>query len=197
MKTLIKMIASGICFIIVIPFYLFYRMGRLFIRTDQLFCGMSQFFSLIPCLLGEYLRREFYRLSLKKCSKDCCISFGTIFSHPEAEIGKGVYIGAYCVLGKVCLCEDALIGSHVDITSGRMQHSFKDLELPIKEQAGRFDRICVGKDTWVGNGAIIMANVGDKCVIGAGAVVVKDIEDYSIAAGNPAMVVRRRTSATS
>jgi acetyltransferase-like isoleucine patch superfamily enzyme len=37
-----------------------------------------------------------------------------------------------------------------------------------------------------------MANVGKKCVIGAGSVVVSDIPDYSIAAGNPARVIRAR-----
>jgi len=153
---------------------------------------MSQFFSLIPGLIGEYLRREFYKLSLKKCSDDCCISFGSIFSHPTAEIGKGVYIGAYCIIGMVSLGDNVLLGSNVDITSGKKQHSFENLELPIKEQERIFERITISADSWVGNGAIIMANVGKKCVIGAGSVVVEEVEDYSIAAGNPARVIRKK-----
>jgi acetyltransferase-like isoleucine patch superfamily enzyme len=37
-----------------------------------------------------------------------------------------------------------------------------------------------------------MGNIGKKCIIGAGSVVTKDIEDYSIAAGNPARIIRKR-----
>ena len=192
MKQCIKKMVSIICFIIVLPFYVFYKLESFIVRTEQSFCGMSQFFSLMPGVFGKYLRREFYRLALKSCSSDCCISFGTIFSHPGAEVGKGVYIGAYCTIGTVSLGENVLLGSNVDIMSGKNQHSFKELEVPIKEQAVRFERVFVGADTWVGNGAIIMANVGKKCVVGAGSVVVEAIEDHSIAAGNPAMVIRKR-----
>ena len=191
MKQLIKKVVSAVCFIIVIPFYILYKLESFIIRTEQPFCGMSQFFSLIPGLIGEYLRREFYKLSLQKCSDDCCISFGTIFSHRTSEIGKGVYIGAYCTIGNVSLGENVLLGSNVDILSGRRQHSFKDLGLPIKEQDRKFEKVTIGEDTWIGNGAIIMASVGKKCVIGAGSVVVKEVEDYSIAAGNPAEITRR------
>ena len=192
MRRLIKKIVSAACFIIVIPFYILYKLESFIIRTEQPFCGMSQLFSLIPGLIGEYLRREFYKLSLKKCSDDCCISFGSIFSHPTAEIGKGVYIGAYCTIGNVSLEKNVLLGSNVDITSGKKQHSFENLELPIKEQKRNFERITIGEDTWIGNGAIIMANVGKKCVVGAGSVVVEEVEDYSIAAGNPARVIKKR-----
>ncbi len=192
MKQCIKRVASIICFIIVVPFYIFYKLESSIIRTEQPFCGMSQLFSLIPGLIGEYMRREFYKLSLQKCSDDCCICFGTIFSHPTAEVWKGVYIGAYCTIGMVSIGENVLLGSNVDIMSGRRQHSFERLDLPIKEQDGKFKRIHIGADTWVGNGAIIMANVGAKCIIGAGSVVNQDIEDFSIAAGNPAGIVKKR-----
>lgn len=194
MKQCIKRIVSTICFIAIIPFYILYKLEGLIIRTEQPFCGMAQFFSLMPGLCGEYLRREFYKLALKRCSDDCCISFGTIFSHPSAEIGKGVYIGAYCTIGTVSLGDNVLLGSNVDIVSGRQQHSFEDIELLIKEQDRKFERVYIGEDTWVGNGAIIMANVGKKCVIGAGSVVVEKVEDYSITAGNPARVIKRRFS---
>ena len=192
MKRLLKKIASTVCFLAVIPFYILYRLESLIIRREQPFCDMSQFFSLIPGLTGEYIRREFYKLSLQKCSHDCCISFGTIFSHPTAEIGTRVYIGAYCTLGTVSLGDDVLLGSNVNIVSGKSQHNFYDHELSINEQGGTLDRIFVGDDTWIGNGATIVANVGRKCVIGAGSVVSEDIEEYSIAVGNPARVIKKR-----
>ena len=37
-----------------------------------------------------------------------------------------------------------------------------------------------------------MANIGKKCIVGAGSVVTNDVGDYSIVAGNPARVIRKR-----
>jgi acetyltransferase-like isoleucine patch superfamily enzyme len=59
-------------------------------------------------------------------------------------------------------------------------------------QGGEFNKISIGENSWVGNGAIIMANVGRDCIIGAGTVVTNDIPAGSIVAGNPGKVVRNR-----
>ena len=54
--------------------------------------------------------------------------------------------------------------------------------------------VIIGNDVWIGVGAMIMSGVtiGDGAVIGARAVVTRDVEPYSIVAGNPARLVRRR-----
>jgi acetyltransferase-like isoleucine patch superfamily enzyme len=52
--------------------------------------------------------------------------------------------------------------------------------------------VTVGQDTWIGDRALVLADVGQHCVIGAGAVVTKPIPDYAIAVGVPAKVVRFR-----
>ena len=56
--------------------------------------------------------------------------------------------------------------------------------------------VTIGNDVWIGHGATILSGVtiGDGAVIGAGALVAKNIPAYSIAAGNPANVVRTRFS---
>ncbi len=50
----------------------------------------------------------------------------------------------------------------------------------------------IGKDCWIGGGAIILPGVtiGDRCVIGAGSVVTKDIPADSLAVGNPAKIIK-------
>ncbi len=191
MKKLLKKIASFICRIMALPFFVYYKLEGIFIGSEKSFQGMSQLISTTPGLFGEYLRREFYRLTLKSCSDDCCIGYGTIFSHTDCDIGKGAYIGAYCTLGKVSIGGYSLLGSNVDVVSGKKQHNFSDLEMPIKFQGGEYEKVHIGEDTWVGNSAVIMADIGKKCVIGAGSVVVDGIEDFSIAAGNPAKVIKK------
>ena len=52
----------------------------------------------------------------------------------------------------------------------------------------------IGNDVWIGSKCLIKGGVtiGDGCVIGAGAVVTKDISPYSVAAGVPAKVIKKR-----
>ena len=93
------------------------------------------------------------------------------------------------------LCEigdDVLFGSGVHVLSGTKQHHIDDPDTPINAQGGVFERVKIGANSWIGNGAKIMADVGEGCVIGAGSVVTKPIPDFTIAVGNPAKVVRSR-----
>jgi virginiamycin A acetyltransferase len=53
----------------------------------------------------------------------------------------------------------------------------------------------IGSGTWVGAGAVIMADVGRGSIVGAGAVVTKPVPDRVLAAGVPARVIRSRDAA--
>ena len=57
-------------------------------------------------------------------------------------------------------------------------------------------RVTIGHDVWIGHAAILLpgVSVGTGAVIGAGSVVTKNVADYTIVAGNPARVIRRRVS---
>lgn len=54
----------------------------------------------------------------------------------------------------------------------------------------------IGNDVWVGYGAMIMAGVtiGDGAIVAAGAIVIRDVEPYSIVAGSPAKEIKKRFS---
>jgi acetyltransferase-like isoleucine patch superfamily enzyme len=192
LKGVIKELANILAIGLSAPFWIATRIeGRLFAGRNWFVAG-SEFLSLVPGKSGIYLRRAFYRMCLESCSSDCHIGFGTTVAHPEARIGKRVYIGNRCMIGMVRIDDDVVIGSNVDILSGRHQHSFDDPRRPIQEQGGSFRQIRLGRNSWVGNRSIIMADVGSDCVIGAGSVVVKAVPAGSVAVGNPAAVKRQR-----
>ncbi len=193
MKEIIKTLMRLLSRLAVLPFVILYFFAGFLFSKDKTFQCYSQFFSLIPGLAGEYLRREFYRLTLKECSKDCCISFGTIFSTPDVVIGRRVYIGAYCLIGHSRIGDDALLASRVSILSGLHQHGMKYIHKPIRDQERKFEVVSVGEDCWLGEGAIIGAHVGAHSVIAAGSVVFEEVEPFSIMKGNPAALVRYRT----
>lgn len=192
MKTVFKVLADGLALVLVVPFAILYQVAKCLLGQEKAFPGWSQAFSLIPGLSGVYLRRAFYRLVLPKCGSGSHISFGTVLSHPTAEIGRFVYTGVYCCLGDVTLEDDVLLGSHVSVMNGGQQHGIERLDIPIREQPGIWPRITIGRDSWIGDRAVVLADVGNHCVIGAGSVVAKPIPDYAIAVGAPAKVLRYR-----
>lgn len=192
MKPLFKLIVSWVCRVLIwVPVGII-KLGELFLRTDQPFQMGAQWMSMIPGVAGNYCRKEFYRLTLCRCGPDVCIEFGTILNQPTIELGRRVYIGLYCTVGECVIDDDVMIGSNVDIISGKNQHDFSRLDVPIREQGGRLEKIIIGADSWVGNSSVIMANIGSKGIVGAGAVVVHNVEAYAIVAGNPARVLGSR-----
>lgn len=59
---------------------------------------------------------------------------------------------------------------------------------------GRQGNTVVGNDVWIGEGALVLSGItiGDGVVIGARAVVTKDVPPYTVVAGNPGRIVRKR-----
>lgn len=192
MKEFLKSTANLLALLIVLPAFLAYCLSSLVLGRTKAFPGWSQAFSLLPGLCGVYLRRAFYRLVIARCGADSWIGFGTVFSHPTAAIGSRTYIGVYCCLGDVTLEDDVLIGSNVSIMNGASQHGIDRLDTPIREQAGIWPRVTIGRDSWVGDRSIVMRDLGQHCVVGAGSVVTKPIPDYAVAFGVPAKVIRFR-----
>jgi acetyltransferase-like isoleucine patch superfamily enzyme len=175
------------------PLYIIYQLLSFCCDRNSLFTSFSQFLSLIPGKTGSYLRNSFYHLTLTRCEQGVVFSFGSVLTQIDTEIGSGTYIGPHCNIGSCKIGKDCLVGSGVHILSGKQQHAFEDLSKPIRDQGGCLTKIRIGDDCWIGNGAIIMANLGSQCVVAAGAVVVNSVTDRSIVAGNPAVVIKDRT----
>jgi virginiamycin A acetyltransferase len=191
-KAVMKSLVSAVAGLLVLPSVLLYHLGAALLGRQKAFAGWSQLFSLLPGLSGVYLRRAFYRFVLPACKADSWIGFGTVFSHPTARVGQTVYVGVYCCLGDVTLEDDVLLGSHVSIMNGSRQHGISRLDVPVRDQPGEWPHITIGRDTWVGDRAVVMADVGIHCVVGAGSVVTKPVPDYAIVMGVPARVVGSR-----
>ena len=76
---------------------------------------------------------------------------------------------------------------------------YEEWDLPKSEVAAAWDNkgdIVIGNDVWIGFEAVILAGVkiGDGAIIGARAVVTKDVPPYSIVGGIPAKIIRKRYS---
>lgn len=193
MKRFFKAVAIAIGLAITALPALTHRAESCFSDRDEWFLFWAQTFALVPGLAGKYLRKCFYFLTLQSCSLDSDLGFLSYFNNPGAEVGKGVYIGLAVGVGKVSIGDGCLLGSRVSLLSGGSQHQHSpDGQLTPFDRASA-PRIRIGKHTWIGEGAIIMADVGNHCIIGAGSVVSMPVPHDCLVAGNPARFIRRLT----
>jgi acetyltransferase-like isoleucine patch superfamily enzyme len=115
----------------------------------------------------------------------------------DVLIGNSTLIGMGSVLiGPVQVDNNVILAQNV-VMSG-LNHEYKNLDLPIHAQPVSVAPIIIEDECWIGANAVITAGVtiGRHCVIAAGAVVTKDIPPYSVAAGNPAKVIKQYDAST-
>ena len=188
LKTAARILATAL----LAPEFLSYWIRSRLLGRDRALEGSTQTLSLIPGIVGQYFRRAFLTQVLDCCHPSSLVEFGTIFSKVGTRIENNVYIGPRCHIGLAHLERDVLIGPGVHIPSGPLTHGTADPTQRIQNQPGLLQIVRIGAGTWIGSGAVIMADVGCDSVIGAGAVVTKPIPDQVIAAGIPARVIRNR-----
>jgi virginiamycin A acetyltransferase len=186
LKKLLKAIAHGASLAITFVPALLSGFGR----VEQIFEFFAHAFAAVPGIPGDYLRIAWYKLTLDECSLDSRIQFGSFFAHARVRIGRGVYIGSYCILGQTTIGDRTQIASGVQILSGRRQHARDHDGRILGSHRGDFQAVAIGADCWIGAAAIVMADVGAGCTVGAGSVVVQPVPAHSVAVGNPARVVK-------
>ena len=190
----LKRVVTGVLMLVTWPFSIPSVLAYRFLGNESVFDFSAKLLSLIPGKTGQYLRASFYVVTLDRCPADVAVAFGSFFSHPGAALGHRVSIGSYSIIGTAEIESDVLIASRVSIPSGRHQH-FDDTDSESSQSIvaqARLARVHIGQGAWIGEGAIVMASVGKRSVIGAGSVVTKPVSDGVIAAGNPARTIGER-----
>ena len=154
-------------------------------------------------LINLFWRRNIHIFSIVK--RDCSIANSSRvgpFCVIDGEGGK-VIIGERCsvnasswigaVMSSVIIGNDVRMGAGVKISCSH--HNFERMDIPIREQGIKNNSdIMIGNNCWIGMGAIICPNViiGSGVVVGAGSVVIRNIPDNAVVAGNPAKIIKNR-----
>jgi len=186
MRKCLKAVFNAVCVLLVLPSAAVGAFGR----WKAVFRFFGQLYALFPGVPGQYVRRAYYVLTLEACSFNSCFEHGTFFAHREATVESGVYIGAYCILGRARIGANSQIASNVHILSGRRQHHRDEQGQIQGAETGTFECIAIGADCWIGTSAVIMADVGEGCTVGAGSVVARPIPPGKVAVGIPARAIK-------
>ena len=142
------------------------------------------------------------------------VFYGWAFSFTEVKVEENVFFTdihkstSGLSVGKNVVFQRAVtidctakveIAANVVVSSGSIifthNHNVRDKSLPWREQGETNHPIKVETDVWIGARSIILPSVnviGKGAIIGAGSVVTKDVEPYTIVAGNPARVIGER-----
>jgi virginiamycin A acetyltransferase len=191
-RTALKRLVVLLAVLVVTPRVLWFRFWSRIVGADRALEGCTQSLAGVPGLRGQYLRRAFLPRAGVRCDPSAVVCFGALFSKTGAVIEENVYIGPRCHLGLVHLERDVLLAAGVHVPSGARLHGTDDPNVPIREQPGETALVRIGAGTWIGSAAVVLADVGRNCVVGAGSVVTRPIPDNVVAAGVPARVIRGR-----
>ena len=132
------------------------------------------------------------RLYFEHCGKNVDIG-------KKIKVTSKLYLGDNSGIGDGCHIQgNVVIGCNVMMTPEvaiiATNHKHDRVDIPMNKQGEEDKPIEIGDDCWLGFRSIICAGVkiGKGSIVAAGAVVTKDVPDYSIAAGVPARVIRSR-----
>lgn len=146
-------------------------------------------------LFRHRLRRYYWSERLNKLGHQTIIyPFARIYSPGNVSIGSNVSINDFVHIwgsGGVTIGDNSLIAAHCTITS--QSHDANALSLNLLYRETKDDKqVNIGKNVWIGSGAIILpgVNIGDNSIVAAGAVVRKSISPNSLYAGVPAKFIR-------
>ena len=162
-------------------YYILYRLTSSWLPISQ----RSKF--------SRKLRSFWARKVLLSVGTDINIERNACFS-PDVRIGNNSGIGINCEMyGSVIIGNDLMMAPEVVVYTSGHRHDVVDIPMRLQ---GTTDicKVIIDDDVWIGRRAMIMpgVHIGKGSIIGAGAVVTKDIPPYSIAVGVPAKVVKKR-----
>ena len=187
-----KAAARGAAQIAVAPMLLSFAVRSALCGRDRALHASTQLLALIPGIAGQYVRRAYLSRTIAACHETVVVEFGTTISRAGTRLDANVYIGPGCHLGLVHVERDVMIAAGVHVPSGSRTHRIDDLSRPIREQPRAERQVRIGAGSWIGAAAVVMADVGEDTVVGAGAVVTRPLPARCVAAGAPARVLRFR-----
>lgn len=147
-----------------------------------------------------YFIRQYQKSLFESCGHNVYISDDCYFTEKNICIGDNVFIGRNCLFmtthGKIIIGNNVMFGPGVNIHGGN--HIYNKVGVFMntvhKNTPGQDGIVTIEDDVWIGSNSMILKGVtiGQGSIVGAGAVVIKNVAPYSIVGGNPAKLLKMR-----
>ncbi len=142
--------------------------------------------------ISKRIRQICAKLLFNQCGSNVDIGRKCKLS-PNISIGNNSGIGDYSYIqGEVTIGSNVMMAPNVAIIA--TNHNYEKKDLPMNKQGEKQTPVTICDDVWLGYGCIILSGVtiNKGAVVGAGAVVTKNVPEYAIVGGNPAKVIKMR-----
>ncbi len=150
------------------------------------------FVSKIPFFLWDLIRYWFYKFNLKTVWNNVLIMYWAVIQNRNVLLGNNVSIWTYNMIWSCTIWDNFMSWPYVQIIPWWKSHWFLSLDIPMRLQEWEEFPVTIWEDVWAGSSCIIMKNVWKWCIIWAGSVVIKEIQDYDIVWWNPAKIIKSR-----
>ncbi len=149
-------------------------------------------------LLPQFIYSKYYKIQFKQVGKYFWTQRTLSFLNPKnISIGDHVFLNHNVYLGSrgnatITIGNYVMIGPNAQIYTG--MHGYSNTDIPMIMQKHTYKSVVIGDDVWIGSNAIILPGVTihKGVIVGAGAVVTKDVAPYAIVGGVPAKIIRYR-----
>ncbi len=143
-------------------------------------------------IIPKKIRAFSCKMLFKKCGRN--VDVGRFCKlNPNIEIGNNSGIGDRSeLIGHIIMGDDVMIGPQVMVIA--KNHKYDRVDIPMNKQGEVSKGVVIENNVWIGARAIILdgVTIANGSVIGAGAVVTKDVPKGAIVGGVPAKVIKMR-----
>lgn len=163
---------------------------------------LARFISIKSRNIKTKIRGRYWKLLIKSMGKAVEIEAGFMVRNARhISMGNHIFLNHSVELdaewGNIAIGNHVMIGQNTLLTTAR--HNFEEMDIKIMFQGLKQSTVIeVGNDVWIGANVTILPDVriGNGAVVGAGAVVTKDVPDFAVVAGVPAKIIKFRNKTT-